>query len=56
MDISVEEMPARIVGGPTVEGYAVICDRAIREWVLNKDEAHRIAEQIKQDSQNPEDY
>ena len=43
MDISVEEMPARIVGGPTVEGYAVICDRAIREWVLNKDEAHRIA-------------
>ena len=46
MDISVEEMPARIVGGPTVEGYAVI-DRAIREWVLNKDEAHRIAEQFK---------
>ena len=56
MDISIQKMPARIVGGPSIEGYAVICDRAIREWVLDKDHAARIAEQIKRDSQNPEDY
>jgi len=56
MDVQIEEMPARIVGGPTVKGYAVICDRAIREWVLDRAEADRIAEQIKRDSSNPEDY
>jgi len=56
MDIKVEEVPARIVGGPTINGYAIICDRAIRDWVLDKNEATRKAEQIKRDSQNPEDY
>ena len=56
MDVQIEEMPARIVGGPTVKGYAIICDRAIREWVLNEDEAARIAEQLQRDSCNPEDY
>ena len=56
MDIEIKEMPARIAGGPTVTGYAIICDRAIREWVLNSDEATRIAEQLKRDSANPEDY
>jgi len=56
MDVTIQKMPARIVGGPTVEGYAVICDRAIREWVRDKAEAKRIAEQIKEDSVNPEDY
>ena len=56
MDIQVEELPARVVGGPTIDGYAIICDHQIREWVRNKDEATRIAEQIKRDSTNPEDY
>ena len=56
VDISIEELPARIVGGPTIEGYAVICDRQIRDWVRDKGEAKRIAEQIKEESQNPEDY
>ena len=56
MDIEIKEMPARIAGGPTVKGYAIICDRAIREWVLNRDEAARIAEQLKRDAVNPEDY
>jgi hypothetical protein len=56
MDVTIEETPARIVGGPTINGYAIICDKAIREWVLDKDTATRIAEQIKRDSQNPEDY
>ncbi len=56
MNVTIEEMPARIVGGPTIEGYAVICDRAIREWVRSRDEATRIAEQIRRDSTNPEDY
>ena len=56
VDISIEELPARIVGGPTIEGYAVICARQIRDWVREKGEAKRIAEQIKEESQNPEDY
>ena len=56
MDISIEELPARIVGGPTIEGYAVICARQIRDWVRDKGEAKRIAEQIKEETQNPEDY
>ena len=58
MDVTIQKMPARIVGGPTIAGYAVICDRAIREWVQDKAEAKRIAEQIKtiEDSVNPEDY
>ena len=56
MDIEIKEMPARIAGGPTVKGYAIICDRALREWVLNRDEAARIAEQLQRDSVNPEDY
>ena len=56
MDIKVEELPARIVGGPEVKGYAIICDKAIREWVLNKEEAARIAETLKRDASNPEDY
>tara|TARA_B100000953_G_scaffold284119_1_gene263663 strand:- start:673 stop:855 length:183 start_codon:yes stop_codon:yes gene_type:complete len=56
VNVTIEEMPARIVGGPTIEGYAVICDRAIREWVRSRDEATRIAEQIRRDSTNPEDY
>ncbi len=44
------------MGGPTIKGYAIICDKAIREWVLNKEEADRIAETMKRDSRNPEDY
>ena len=56
MDIKVEELPARIVGGPEVKGYAIICDKAIREWVLNREEADRIAETLKRDASNPEDY
>jgi len=56
MDIKVEEVPARIVGGPSIVGYAVICDRQIREWFLNKDQAQRMADLIKEDSTNPEDY
>jgi len=56
VNVEIKEMPARIAGGPTVKGYAIICDRTIREWVLNGDEARRIAEQLKRDSVNPEDY
>ena len=56
MNVEIKEMTARIEGGPTVKGYAIICDRTIREWVLNGDEARRIAEQLKRDSVNPEDY
>jgi hypothetical protein len=56
VDIKIEELPARIIGGPTIRGYAVICDRQIRDWVRNKEEADRIAEQLQRDSVNPEDY
>ena len=56
MDVKVETIPARIVGGPTIKGYAVICDSQIREWYRSRTEAERVAEIIKQDSQNPEDY
>jgi len=56
MEIKIEKMPARIVGGPTIEGYAIICDRSIRDWVRDKNQAADIAENLKRDSQNPEDY
>ncbi len=56
MKITVEEIPARIVGGPTVRGYAVLCDRQIREWFRSKEEADRVAHLFKDDASNPEDY
>ena len=56
MDIEVQELPARIVGGPSIPGYAVICDSKIRNWYQNKAEAERIAELLRIDSTNPEDY
>jgi hypothetical protein len=56
MNITVEEIPARIVGGPTVKGYAVICDKQIREWFRSKEEADRVADLFKGDASNPEDY
>ena len=48
--------PARIGAGRSIQGYAVSCDRELREWYNTKREADRMAELIKQDSQNPEDY
>tara|TARA_B100001245_G_scaffold54682_2_gene36896 strand:- start:28541 stop:28711 length:171 start_codon:yes stop_codon:yes gene_type:complete len=56
MEISVQSAPARIGAGLSIQGYAVICDRELREWYKTKREADRMAELIKQDSQNPEDY
>jgi len=56
MDISVQSVPARIGAGLSIQGYAVICDSQLREWYKTKSEAVRMAELIKQDSENPEDY
>ena len=56
MDITVEEMPARIVGGPTVKGYAVLCKKQVREWFRSKEEADRVANLFKDEAHNPEDY
>jgi len=56
MEISVQSAPARIGAGLSIQGYAVICDRQIREWFRSKEEAQRIADLIKNESHNPEDY
>jgi hypothetical protein len=56
MEISVQSVPARIGAGLSIQGYAVICDRQVREWFRSKEEAQRIADLIKNESQNPEDY
>ncbi len=56
MDVTVKKIPARIVGGPSVEGYAVICDSQIRDWFRTEGEARRIASIFKDDASNPEDY
>ena len=56
MDISVQSAPARIGAGLSIQGYAVICDRQVREWFRSKEEAQRIADLIKNESENPEDY
>ena len=56
MEISVQSAPARIGAGLSIQGYAVICDRQIREWFRSKEEAQRIADLIKNESENPEDY
>tara|TARA_R110002020_G_scaffold250344_1_gene464411 strand:- start:1979 stop:2149 length:171 start_codon:yes stop_codon:yes gene_type:complete len=56
MDIEVQELPARIVGGPSILGYAVICNSKIHNWYQDKAEAERIAELLRIDSTNPEDY
>jgi hypothetical protein len=56
MEISVQSAPARIGAGLSIQGYAVVCDRQIREWFRSKEEAQRIADLIKNESENPEDY
>jgi len=56
MEISVQSAPARIGAGLSIQGYAVICDRQVREWFRSKEEAQRIADLIKNESENPEDY
>jgi hypothetical protein len=56
MEISVQSAPARIGAGLSIQGYAVVCDRQIREWFRSKEEAQRIADLIKNESKNPEDY
>jgi hypothetical protein len=56
MEISVQSAPARIGAGLSIQGYAVICDRQMREWFRSKEEAQRMANLMKNDSQNLEDY
>jgi hypothetical protein len=56
MKVKVQSAPARIGAGLSIQGYAVICDSQIREWYKTKSEADRMAEIIKEDSENPEDY
>ena len=56
MEVKVQPVPARIGAGLSIQGYAVICDSQIREWYRTKTEAERMAELIKEDSENPEDY
>lgn len=56
MKVKVQPIPARIDAGLSIQGYAVICDSQIREWYKTKTEAERMAELIKEDSENPEDY
>lgn len=56
MDIQIKSAPARIGAGLSIAGYAVICDNQLREWYKTKSEAIRMAELLKRDSQNPEDY
>jgi hypothetical protein len=56
MKISVQSAPARIGAGLSIQGYAVICDRQIREWFRSEEEAQRIADLMKNESENLEDY
>ena len=55
-NIKVKEIAAQIGPSLNVQGYAVICDSQIRDWYRSEEEALRMAQLIKDDASNPEDY
>ncbi len=56
MKVEVKAFPVRLGAGLSVPGYAVICDSNLHEWYKTRTEADRMAEILKTDSENPEDY
>lgn len=56
MDVKVQKVVARLGAGLSLPGYAVICNSQMREWYRSKEEALRMADIIKDDASNPEDY
>ena len=56
MDVKVQKVVARLGAGLILPGYAVICNSQMREWYRSKEEALRMADIIKDDASNPEDY